>query len=169
MKTVPDVKKIAAKSFFGSIPCQKVEGVFFLFSACTLNCTQSLIIFHNNKKFSDKTSLKDHEIFHTGDKPFSCTTSKKEFYKLKKSLIWILSRIMKYYAVATNHFRAPHVKNSEQVWKIIKNPPECQTIRLCTMWYYIYSCLHTITYLYFLTLSIFFGNVKRIAWYLLRK
>ena len=36
MKTVPDVKKIAAKSFFGSIPCQKVEGVFFLFSACTL-------------------------------------------------------------------------------------------------------------------------------------
>ena len=36
VKTVPDVKKIAAKSFFGSIPCQKVEGVFFLFSACTL-------------------------------------------------------------------------------------------------------------------------------------
>ena len=36
MKTVPDVKKIAAKSFFGSIPCQKVPGVFFLFSACTL-------------------------------------------------------------------------------------------------------------------------------------
>ena len=27
MKTVPDVKKIAAKSFFGSIPFGKVEGM----------------------------------------------------------------------------------------------------------------------------------------------
>ena len=43
MKTVPDIKKIAAKLFFGSIPCQKVEGVFFLFSACTLIITHMLI------------------------------------------------------------------------------------------------------------------------------
>ena len=36
MKTVPDVKKIAAKLFFGSIPFGKVEGGKFSFSACTL-------------------------------------------------------------------------------------------------------------------------------------
>ena len=35
-KTIPGGRKNAAKSFFGSIPCRKVPGVFFLFSACTL-------------------------------------------------------------------------------------------------------------------------------------
>ena len=36
VKTVPDVKKIGAKSILGSNPFGKVEGEFFLFSACTL-------------------------------------------------------------------------------------------------------------------------------------
>ena len=43
VKTVPEVKKIGAKSILGSNPFGKVAGEIFLFSACTLVCINKMI------------------------------------------------------------------------------------------------------------------------------
>ena len=54
VKTIPDVKKIAAKLFFGSIPCRKVPGVFFFIFCLYPKCCLCKDLIHSQNKRGQK-------------------------------------------------------------------------------------------------------------------
>ena len=60
VKKVPDIQKIATKSFFGSILFGKVEGEKFSFSACTLIHTYIHTYIH---KYIHKSAVKSDHTF----------------------------------------------------------------------------------------------------------